>query len=713
MRTLCSGIVGLLTCVLLAACGGSQRAASPTFTASTPHVSAPGQSASPGPSGAVAADPVGEPLNLPAPAELLDMLPPEDAHGASFVAADLIREAEDFEQGLPNQHIAQTIDGLQFFPEFAEGTAEFSGLSFAMYRFSIPDYDGNPLLLYEWISAPADPGNAYFGFANLDLNRWEWFRASASGRLTVPSLDPFFAGGQTLLMTVVLIGNQPSELDRLLIGGIPPQAFLGASPLFGAVPLSVTFDASASSDADGEIVQYRWDPEGDGSFDLSTGQNPILDFDYLTGGTFNAAVRVIDDAGLHVDDAVSISAIATTSFTIGSPGAYEFPGRLLACPDGDLLYFGTNATSDFSFTHGMVARFNSDGVLKFAKLWSLTSHELLRDAVMVGDTVYVCGSTETGGVAGQEGLLQKWTLDGELVWSRTLGQADSNEQFDAIDIHSDAIYVCGTMDPENLPLLTLTAGLDLEGNRVWSRTMIAPERAALYDVMYRPAADSDPAICVCGDFYSASDFDLLYAEYSESGLRQACMIWEGTASDSAGYALSAVDDPSVSTFIAGTGSGFGLLGKPGGAMVQLTHGSGFSLLASDLLGQQLLLTAGDTAGIDFRSEAALVNFDSDLGILSQASVFSSPTGSFTPAALFSYGPGGVGILGSSELGVPLEVTRTITASAASGVWTAITPSQGQPPFTKADTSISLIDLDDLALNRQAADDDIGIHISSF
>ncbi|MDQ3023810.1 MAG: PKD domain-containing protein, partial [bacterium] len=46
----------------------------------------------------------------------------------------------------------------------------------------------------------------------------------------------------------------------------PPVAALTADPLSGAAPLTVTFNAGASTDSDGTIIRYEWDFEGDGSF---------------------------------------------------------------------------------------------------------------------------------------------------------------------------------------------------------------------------------------------------------------------------------------------------------------------------------------------------------------------------------------------------------------------------------------------------------------
>ncbi|TKX85388.1 PKD domain-containing protein, partial [Halorubrum sp. SS5] len=57
---------------------------------------------------------------------------------------------------------------------------------------------------------------------------------------------------------------------------------------------SVTFDASGSADPDGEIVEYRWDFDGDGSTERTT-RSPTVTYQYSQTGDFDAAVTVADD----------------------------------------------------------------------------------------------------------------------------------------------------------------------------------------------------------------------------------------------------------------------------------------------------------------------------------------------------------------------------------------------------------------------------------
>lgn len=49
-----------------------------------------------------------------------------------------------------------------------------------------------------------------------------------------------------------------------------PEAQFTASPTEGGEPLTVTFNAAISSDSDGTIVQYEWDYQGDGAFDVTS-----------------------------------------------------------------------------------------------------------------------------------------------------------------------------------------------------------------------------------------------------------------------------------------------------------------------------------------------------------------------------------------------------------------------------------------------------------
>jgi hypothetical protein len=75
----------------------------------------------------------------------------------------------------------------------------------------------------------------------------------------------------------------------------PPVAVIQATPTTGAAPLTVNFNGSGSSDPDPlDTISYAWDLDGDGAFDDATTAQPS--FVYTTGGVYNAALRVTDQA---------------------------------------------------------------------------------------------------------------------------------------------------------------------------------------------------------------------------------------------------------------------------------------------------------------------------------------------------------------------------------------------------------------------------------
>jgi serine protease AprX len=124
----------------------------------------------------------------------------------------------------------------------------------------------------------------------------------------------------------------------------PPVAALSPDPAQGAAPLTVALDASASSDSDGAVVGWRWDLDGDGTFELDTA-SPVVEHVYAAGA-WHPAVIAMDDDGLTSAPAsaeVRASnppvAVASAPSHGKSGAAITFDAAASSDPDGTIVAY--------------------------------------------------------------------------------------------------------------------------------------------------------------------------------------------------------------------------------------------------------------------------------------------------------------------------------------------------------------------------------------
>lgn len=102
---------------------------------------------------------------------------------------------------------------------------------------------------------------------------------------------------RTMAAAGIALGVLLLAVGCIFVGNIRPVASFTATPTTGTTPLSVDFDASASSDADGTVDAYAWD-FGDGqtaSFTIATvtHQFTVQSFSEV----FRVVLTVTDDGG--------------------------------------------------------------------------------------------------------------------------------------------------------------------------------------------------------------------------------------------------------------------------------------------------------------------------------------------------------------------------------------------------------------------------------
>ena len=115
-------------------------------------------------------------------------------------------------------------------------------------------------------------------------------------------------------------------LHRIIYTGAnaAPTAQIVTDQASGDAPLTVHFDATTSTDPDGDALSYSWDLDGDGTFGDSTAATPS--HTYAEAGTFTV--------GLHVDDGHGHLSSATAEIQAGNTA----PVIDSATPDASLAW---------------------------------------------------------------------------------------------------------------------------------------------------------------------------------------------------------------------------------------------------------------------------------------------------------------------------------------------------------------------------------------
>lgn len=125
--------------------------------------------------------------------------------------------------------------------------------------------------------------------------------ATGSGRTTTHIYTK--KGTHTATLTVMDNEENTSTSSMEIMVGNPPIAVFSASPNSGAPPLKVEFDASESSDPDGNISTYHWD-----FGDNTTGAGKTTSHTYTKNNTVNTVtLTVTDDEGLQATASAEIS----------------------------------------------------------------------------------------------------------------------------------------------------------------------------------------------------------------------------------------------------------------------------------------------------------------------------------------------------------------------------------------------------------------------
>lgn len=179
------------------------------------------------------------------------------------------------------------------------------------------------------LSAPAGtlkPGVAYSfdasGSSTPDLGLgarlvrydWDWGDGTTTPDGGPSAQHTFTADGAPRVTVTVYddLGESASASASVTVLDVLPLVTLVATPATVGVGQPVRLDASRSSDPDGSIAEYRWDLDGNGSFETSTGSTPTVTVaaGYPNPGQITLSVKAIDDSGGASVKSVTVTVVA-------------------------------------------------------------------------------------------------------------------------------------------------------------------------------------------------------------------------------------------------------------------------------------------------------------------------------------------------------------------------------------------------------------------
>ncbi len=295
-------------------------------------------------------------------------------------------------------------------------------------------------------------------------------------------------------------------------GNLPPTASFTATPVSGQAPLTVSFNASASSDPDGTLTSYAWN-FGDGT----SGSGVAASHSYVTAGTFTAVLTVTDSGGATASTARIVNVTAgpppasvqvggriefeRVPFASGSGGGLDYnrtfraPAReieveLVRAADGaSLATTATDVAGNYAFTAPPVtevfvrakARSRFAGTVARPGTWDVRVLNNTRS-----DALYVLDGTrfDTGVTDQTRNLLASTGWSGGFAGTYTGVRAAA--PFALLDtLYAAAQFVLAQGDPATkLSPLVAFWSIDNRPSSTWS-----PATGSIETTQYRPGGD--------------------------------------------------------------------------------------------------------------------------------------------------------------------------------------------------------------------------------
>jgi alpha-tubulin suppressor-like RCC1 family protein len=207
---------------------------------------------------------------------------------------------------------------------------------------------------------------------------------------------------QTALLGLLLSacgssGGDGEDSSNVPLANAPPAASFTTTPTSGTAPLTVQFDASASSDGDGSIAGYSWN-FGDGS---TAGTGLTTSHVFQTTGTHVVTLAVTDNRGATASTTrqISVSPASGQTPTLSKIALID-TGDMTVCAvgvDGKAWCWGLNNSGQLGTgdtAQAFEPRTSAEGLL-FKKI-SVSTGGAFTCGITIAGAAYCWGNQEGG-----------------------------------------------------------------------------------------------------------------------------------------------------------------------------------------------------------------------------------------------------------------------------------------------------------------------------
>ncbi|MET0403630.1 MAG: glycoside hydrolase family 44 protein [Cystobacter sp.] len=165
---------------------------------------------------------------------------------------------------------------------------------------------------------------ALSGTTPVTLNLAGYAAKGAAQRWQLTNTNTITRLADTAVSTNVLSATVPAQSITLFVipgqstyGNVPPEAVVSAAPTSGLAPLTVSFDATESSDEEGPLAAYTWN-FGNGQ----QGSGSQVSHTYTNPGSYTAQLTVKDSGGATHSASVALTVISPTAPLAAPTGLY-------------------------------------------------------------------------------------------------------------------------------------------------------------------------------------------------------------------------------------------------------------------------------------------------------------------------------------------------------------------------------------------------------